>query len=166
MQSWSWKPIDGMLIPMRVSVLLFKSSVRQLRYVFTRRGGGWLRQHMRECGLGSFCCWGLMRSALGLSPNANAYSVANSYNDYFHEPALPGVQFGTIFCCSEARVCPSRLQRRGHFTCDWVAVVQRGMTVTQLAQAVNETPVVITDNYVQIAGIEARGGFDPSIFCF
>jgi hypothetical protein len=43
---------------------------------------------------------------------------------------------------------------------------RRGMTLMQLARAVNETPAVITGNIVQIARIETRGGFDPDAFYF
>jgi hypothetical protein len=96
---------------------------------------------------------------------ADTCSGVNAHENFFHEPPLPGVQFGTIFAVP--RLEPARADfRGGHFTGAWASVVQRGMTLMQLAQAVNNTPAVITGNIVQIARIEARGGFDPDTFYF
>jgi hypothetical protein len=101
----------------------------------------------------------------GFLESGGRFSVVCRRRDFFHGPPLPGVQFGIVFAVP--RLQPARADfRGGHFTGAWTSVVQRGMTLMQLAQAVNETPAVITGNIVQIARIEARGGFDPNTFYF
>jgi hypothetical protein len=115
--------------------------------------------------MGSSCRARLMQSAFGFSRIRCQASVPFPRQDFFHEPPLPGVQFGIVFAVP--RLQPARADfRGGHFTGAWASVIQRGMTLMQLAQAVNETPAVITGNIVQIARIETRGGFDPNTFYF
>jgi hypothetical protein len=106
----------------------------------------------------------LPRSACGFS-GLRCQTSACPLQDFFHEPPLPEVQFGTIFAVPRLEYARADF-RGGHFTGAWASVVQREMTLMQLAQAVNESPAVITGNIVQIARIEARGGFDPDTFYF
>jgi hypothetical protein len=85
--------------------------------------------------------------------------------DFFHEPPLPGHQFGIIYAVQ--RLEPARAGfLGGHFTSAWVSAVKRGMTLRQLAEAVNATPLQVTGNFDQITRIETRGGFDPDSFYF
>jgi hypothetical protein len=110
--------------------------------------------HVRKC-MGSSCRTRLPQSACGLSGIRWQASVTCPQQGFFMTP-LPGVQFGTIF--TVPRLQPARADfRGGHFTGARASVVQRGMTLMQLAQAVNNTPAVIAGNHVPVARIETRG---------
>jgi hypothetical protein len=88
-----------------------------------------------------------------------------SQQDFFHEPQLPGVQFGTIFAVP--RLQPARADfRGGHFTGVCLCRAVRDDAHAVGSGGKNNTPAVITGNIVQIARIEARGGFDPNAFYF
>jgi hypothetical protein len=72
-----------------------------------------------------FLSYDLTQSACGFSRIRCQASVPFPRQDFFHEPPLPGVQFGFVFAVP--RLQPARADfRGGHFTGAWASVVQAG----------------------------------------